>query len=118
MIPYMITVNRSVAIIKPQKPFIKWVNSLPDSDKKYTDDIFQEDCLAILIPEYDTEKDAKEYINAMWEDIFGEQLWGWYTDETLWPKGRTEKMFWKWFKVEFHSMVADPYDLPIEKEDL
>ncbi len=114
----MITINRSVAIIKPDKPFIKWANSLPDAAREYTDEEFQEDCNAILIPEYDSDKEARKYISQIWEDLFDEELWSWWTDETLWPKDRTEQMFWKWFKIEFHSMVADPYDLPIEKEDL
>lgn len=52
------------------------------------------------------------------EYLFDEELWGLCTNEDWWPKERTQKMFWQWFDVEFHSMVSDPYDLPIEKEDL
>lgn len=114
----MLTINRSVAIIRPKRPFIKWANSLPDNEREYADEAFQSDCQAVLIPEYDTDKDAEKYINDIWDDLFEEELWGWCTNEDWWPKVRTQKMFWQWFDIEFHSIVSDPYDLPIEKEDM
>jgi hypothetical protein len=114
----MYTINRSVAILRPQQPFIDWANNLPDAGFKASKKDFTTDCHVILIPEYDTDDEAREYISAMYEDIFEEELGGWCTEESWWPKDRTEKMFWQWFDFELHSMVIDPYVDPIEKEDL
>jgi hypothetical protein len=102
-------INRSLAIIKPKQSYIKWVNSLPDADREFSSDVFQEDCTAVLIAEYDTIKEARAHINKIWRDIFEYELAGWSTDEAWWPQERTQKMFWQWFGVEFHSMVFDPY---------
>ncbi len=112
----MYNINRSTAIIKPKQPFVEWANQLPDADFKVSVDELQNDCLVILIPEYTTNEDAKEYINELYEDIFEQELFDWCTDESWWPKERTQEMFWQWFNVEFHSVVIDPYEEPIEKE--
>lgn len=113
----MQTINRSVAIIRPKKPFIDWTNQLPDAEHKTSLDDFKDDCLAILIPNYGTNDEAKEYINEMAEDILEEELFSWCTHEPWFPKNQTKEMFWKWFEVEFHSIVVDPYEEPIQKED-
>jgi hypothetical protein len=112
----MYTINRSLAIIKPQQPFVDWANQLSDADGKVSLADFREDCLAVLIAEYDTDEEARGHINAMWEDLFEEELWEWCTEESWWPQERTREMFWEWFDVEFHSVVADPYEDPIKKE--
>ncbi|MDE2040965.1 MAG: hypothetical protein KGI59_01060 [Patescibacteria group bacterium] len=114
----MLTINRTVAIIKPKRPYIKWANSLPDADREYTDEVFQKDQRVLLIPEHDTPKEDRAYINTIWREIFDEELLGWSLNRSWWPKERTQKMFWQWFDVEFHSMVVDMCDTPIETEEL
>jgi hypothetical protein len=39
-----------------------------------------------FIPECDTNEDAEEVLNDLWEEIFEEELAGWYTDTSTWPK--------------------------------
>jgi hypothetical protein len=114
----MKTINRSIAVIRLKQPFVDWVNSFPYEDKVYTVESFRDDCTAVLIPEYDTDQEAKDHINEVWEELFEDELEGWYTDESLWPEDRTQGLFWQWFEVEFHSMVLDPYQEAIEWEDL
>ncbi|MGB7291539.1 MAG: hypothetical protein WBD99_05155 [Thermodesulfobacteriota bacterium] len=113
----MYTINRSIAIIKPKQPFVDWANQLPDAEWKVSLDNFKVDCLAILIPEYGTDDEAKEYIAEIYEDIFEEELFGWCTEESWWPQNLTQEMFWEWFDVELHSTVIDPYMDPIVKEE-
>jgi hypothetical protein len=113
----MNSINRSLAIIKPKQPYIKWANSLPDDDREYVSEVFQKDCFVVLIHEYGTEKEAVGYINKMWRMLFKEQLEGWCLDTEWWPKNITQKMFWKWFDVEFHSVVVDSLEETIEKEE-
>ena len=91
---------------------------MPDSESKSSLDDFKTDCLAILIPEYNTDEEAKVHINEIYEDIFIEELFGWCTDESWWPQDRTNEMFWQWFGVELHSIVVDSSAEPIVKEEL
>ena len=111
----MHTINRSIAIIKPKQPFVDWANQLPDAEWKALLDDFKTDCLAILIPEYETDEEAKGYINEIYEDIFIEILFGWCIEESWFPQDRTDEMFWRWFEVELHSIVMDSCMEPIEK---
>lgn len=100
-------VDKSIAIIKPKQPFIDWANQLPDADGAITLDNFKDDNTAILIKPYDTDKMAKMRIDDIWEELFENELYGWCTNEDCWPKERGKKLFWKWFDVEFHSVVYD-----------
>jgi len=112
----MKTINRSVAVIKPKQLYVDWINQLPSTEEKLTLGDLQSDCTAILIPEFDREEESKAFISAMTESLFAEELAGWCTDETCWPKKRTNRMFWKWFEVEVHSEVFDAGKGPIKKE--
>lgn len=103
----MTSVNRYVAIIKPKQPYVDWINQLPDTEEKLTVEDLQSDCTAILIPEFDLAEESKAFIDAMAEGLFEEELAGWCTDESLWPRSRTRALFWQWFEVEIHSEVFD-----------
>jgi hypothetical protein len=112
----MKSINRYVAILKPRQPYVDWINQLPDTEEKLSIEDLQDDCTAILIPEFDRPEEAKAFISAMAESLFEEELRGWCTDESQWPKGRTNRMFWKWFDVEVHSEVMDAGKGGIRKE--
>ena len=81
----MYIINRSIAIIRQKQPFVDWANQLPDAELKSSLDEFKTDCLAILIPDYDTDEEAEGYINEIYEDIFIEILSGWCTEEAWFP---------------------------------
>lgn len=112
----MKSVNRYVAIIKPRQPYVDWINQLPDTVERLAVEDLQMDCTAILIPEFDRPEESQAFINAIAEGLFDEELAGWCTDETLWPKNRTKSMFWQWFEVEVHSEVFDAGRGAIKKE--
>jgi hypothetical protein len=103
----MYSVNRSVLIIRPKSPYIKWANSCSGDGSEYSREYFETRCTALLMPKYFFEKEARAYINKTWKEIFEEVLKGWEADEALWPRNRTRKMFGKWFGVESCSMVVD-----------
>lgn len=112
----MKSINRSVAVIKPKKPYVDWINQLPDTEEKLTAENLQSDCTAILIPEFDRPEESMAFISAMAKTLFEEELNSWCTDNGLWPKIRTNRTFWKWFEVEVHSEVFDVVRGPIKKE--
>jgi len=101
------TINRSLAIIKPKQPFVDWANQLPDAKWETSFKDLQDDCTAFLIPEYDSDFDARMFIEKHCSEIFEDELFSWCTNEDWWPKIRTNKVFWEWFDVDLHSEIID-----------
>ena len=100
--------NCSAVIIKPKRPFAKWVNwanSVSSGDFEQPYKHFLQDCSVVAIPKCLTYKEARTYINSRWEEIFAAELGRQYISEALWPRDRTQKMFWLWFGMEFHSWL-------------
>lgn len=115
--PEMQAINRQVAILKPKQPFLDWNLSLPDAgslDLKFGD--IHKDRTVYLIPEFDSEDESLEFVYLNFIFFFEEELHGWYTDESAWPK-MTLGTFKKWFDVEIHSVAIDLLNEKIEKED-
>ena len=63
-----------------------------------------------LIPECDTEEDVRDVLRELCEEIFVEQLAGWFTDERTWPGERSFDVFCCWFDFQHHSMLVDLCD--------
>jgi hypothetical protein len=66
-----------------------------------------------LIPECDTEWDVADVLGELCEQIFVEQLAGWFTDSTAWPQDRGFDVFRCWFDYQHHSMLIDLCDEPL-----
>ena len=113
----MYTINRGVAVIKPRQPYLDWIRNLPDPDDEITLDALRDECTAILVPEDSNNLVVMEFINANHEWIFEVELESWWTDDADWPAKRDWETFCKWFDVEYHSVVIDPSDEAICKED-
>ena len=112
------TINRTALIVTIKQPVIDWVNKIfPDSpitdyfdDDEDKGDIF-------LLPQADYGEDTLDFVKRNYKEIFRYELWGWATDEKLWPKKITWKMFNEWFDYSIQSMVIDLVDEDIVKED-
>jgi hypothetical protein len=52
------------------------------------------------------------------EELFGEELIGWYTDPALWPRDRSLKMLKEWCSFELHTVVVDTGASPLEDDEL
>lgn len=114
----MYVINRSVAILKPNQPFLDWLAEVPDPEPlELTLGDLRHDCTALLIPDFDDEADALGYIYASFEELFEMELDAWYNDESLWPADRTLEMFEEWFDIEIHSMVTDMAEDEFAAED-
>jgi hypothetical protein len=50
-----------------------------------------------LIREMDSSGAIKKWIKENFDNLFANELNDWYTDENVWPKSRTYKMFAEWF---------------------
>jgi hypothetical protein len=106
-------VNRSVVIVKAKEPFVRWLKSLPDPMDISLEDI-NEDATAYLLPDYSYDDEQDEILRRYYPAIFEEQLDGWWTEERDWPPTRTFALFTQWFDIEFHSLIVDLVDAPLE----
>ena len=112
----MYVIDRTVAIVHPKQPFLEWLNSISDVEHAHTIEQAGRECLTFLMPRYVTQDDAEEALKHLYEGILTVQLSMGCTDETRWPVDMSYDMFRRWFDVEFHSMVIDPFENPIQKE--
>ena len=115
----MHSINRSAITIKPKTPFVDWLNSTPGDDK-YTLDDLRKDNLVFLAPApgYNTQAGVLKYLKTIFDQIFIWELYGWCTDDSIWPQDRTWKMFRDWFEIEINSEVFDLVDKGIVKEEV
>jgi hypothetical protein len=97
-------INRSVLILKPAEPYVEWARSLAREEMP---PLSQGDEVAWLVPTCDTEDEAEEVLQEVWEDLFENELAAWDEDESSWPPDRSYEMFRAWFDVRWHSMVVD-----------
>ncbi len=113
----MYEVNRSIALIRPNAPFLAWLKSLPgglDAGLRLED--LAADCNALLIPPVDDADSAADFVLHHYQTLFQAELADWCEDETLWPAPLTAERFSEWFSVEIHSVLTDLVDAPLERE--
>jgi hypothetical protein len=107
-------INRGSVIVRPKQPYLDWAAQLDDSGIVPDP---QDERTIYLIPEYDSDVEAMEILANCFDIIFEEELGGWHTDESAWPRKRTFALFREWFSFEFHSVVEDLCDYEIDDDD-
>ena len=105
--------NRSALIVRAKEPFLKWLKSLPDP-ADVSRDIINHDNTAYLLPDLSSGFEEAELLEQFYGLIFEEQLDGWRVEKNDWPEKRDLQTFNNWFDVEFHSVVLDLVDAPLE----
>jgi len=109
----MDTLNRSTVVVKPKQPFLDWLRAADPTSLDLTLlDLVQEPTI-YLIPECGTNEDGAEALRELSEEIFEEQLAGWYADNSTWPPDRSFEVFCRWFDYQHHSMLVDLSDEPL-----
>ena len=101
-------VNRSAVILKPKQPFLDWCKQ--DDANDLADIVFKqhhEEPQIYLLPGYDDSDSQQEILEDYWRALFEAMLEGWVTEESMWPKRRSFKMFREWFEITMTSMVLD-----------
>jgi hypothetical protein len=108
--------NRSAIVVKPRQPFLDWLHTADPTSRRLTlGDLVREPTI-YLIPECDTEEDVHQVLCELCEEIFVEQLAGWFRDEGSWPQDRSFEVFCLWFDFQHHSMLVDLSDEPLIDE--
>ena len=110
------TINRNALVVWPRTPFLEWLQSVdPTADELTLEDLTAEPTV-YLIPECDSEEAAEACLGRRYDRIFREELVGWHTDQSRWPRGRTFQLFREWFDWTYHSVLLDLTDEPLEHD--
>ena len=75
--------NRSAIVVKPRQPFLDWIHTADPTSRNLSLRELAQEPTIYLIPECDTEEDVRGVLQDLCEEIFAEQLAGWFTDEAL-----------------------------------
>lgn len=107
--------NRAAVLVRPKQAYIDWARSLDDSGIVPSAD---DERHVYLIPEFEFPEEVEQLLRQRYETIFEQELWGWHTNPSKWPKRRTYKVFLNWFEVEINSIIFDlcDYDLADDED--
>ena len=103
----MFEIERIVAVIKPTKRMLDFMQSLPNAKEELSLSHLRRDCTTLLIPAFKNPKQALQFIDRHYTGIFDNELQSWGVPDALWPQNRVLSKFHEWFDVEFHSLVYD-----------
>jgi len=114
----MKTINRFALIVRPDSPFIEWAaRAFNEPESKVRKELQGGEPSVYLLPEsIAAHADDPTFLKSYWRLIFNEELEGWCTDESRWPKRITEQLFRAWFKIELCTIVYDVSKSKIEYE--
>ena len=114
------TLNRHLVFLVPKQPVLDWLASVDDEPgKPLTLEQLCDDNDGFLLPQNvtDSHEQAVKWVEKRWQMFFEHFLDGWVTDESLWPPKLSLKLFREWFDIQYHSMLWDLAELPLEVED-
>jgi len=108
-------INRHAVILIPQQPALDWLIEIdPTAKGQLTLEAIQDEPDIFLIKEADEgEAEALRWVEKNWRIFFDHFLEGWVTDESMFPKNLSLKMFKQWFAVRYHSMIWDLEKAPL-----
>jgi hypothetical protein len=109
---------RTAALISRKQPYVDWANSLDPDGPPLTEALVRKRDV-YLGPYSAVEQTLEKALDAIWEYVFEEELFGWSTDESQWPPQRTREMFHAWFDVELADAIIDLVpDEPLTEDDM
>ena len=114
----MILLNRSAIVVVPKQPFLDWLRGVDAANTELTLDDLAAEPTIYLLPAYDSEEAMTEYLSEVYADIFEEELNGWHSDDSVWPRDPAFEMFCLWFDYRFHPMLVDVCDEPLAEEEV
>ena len=103
----MEAVNRFALIVRPKRRFMEWANALESGGRPLTQDELAGYSEVYLLDATDPDADREEVIDTYADEIWEQQLSGWWTDDSEWPKNRTPHTLRDWFEMTLVDMVFD-----------
>jgi hypothetical protein len=102
--------NRTVLILRPQKPFKEWLahmeRTLPKDERTPMSDVEHDRNVYLLPPSWHYDR-VEDYLSACYETLFAHELSEWTEDVTQWPARSDFATFKQWFTWEHHTMMVD-----------
>lgn len=111
--------NRAALLCRYRQPFVDWINAAdpsPSSSAVTLADVNAES--NVYLVEVEDEGELARWLELNAQTVFENELNGWYQDPALWPRDRSPRVLQDWCALEFHAIVIDTGDTPIEDEDL
>lgn len=110
--------NRGILVVRPAEPFLSWASELPaeEGEEPFDPETALEWKTAFLVPEFDTEEETWDWVEAHCTTVFEMQLADWHTDPATWPENRGWDTFAEWFEMEFIEIAWDLVDEPLSSE--
>ncbi len=116
----MPVINRTLAIVTLKKPFVDWLNSLPDRGDIDWEEAAMETAQPILLPDETLDDDelTDEVMSRYWHRIAISIFETWVLEPGWWPKNFSAEQFVEWFGVQLvDSPIVDLVKEPIEREE-
>src|SRR5438552_9170574 len=113
-----IMLNRAALILRYKQPFVDWINSADPSPTSHTltlAEVNQEH--TVYLVEVEDEDQLAQWLERNHQELFEEELNGWYTDPALWPRDRSLETLRKWCALELHTVVRDTGTSPLADDD-
>lgn len=110
-------INRDLLVITPKQACVDWANALGEDFELQMEDMSGHDAASsFLIPEFEDEEEALEWMEEGAEGWFSLLLMEWTDDRTKWPEDLSWENLNNFFHVNYQSMVMDLVNEPIEKD--
>lgn len=114
--------NRAAILLRMKEPAVRWINEADPSPESHEISIksANEECTIYLVSDEDGDGEiaVERWVKRNYKALFEDELFGWYTDPSLWPPSLTYKMFKEWFEIECHSVLRDTVDGPIFDDEI
>jgi len=111
----MKTINRTVLIVTPKKPFMDWARGFAEDPSEVEPvSVYHS---VYLIPEKFGESNFKPFLKKNFEIIFEEELYAMITEAERWPPKRDFKTFNAWFDTQACDTVFDLSHEPLIREE-
>jgi hypothetical protein len=110
--------NRAGLILRCKQHFVDWINAADPSPTSHPLTLAEADQEhTVYLVEVEDENDLSRWLARHHEELFEEELRGWYTDPALWPRDRSLKMLREWCSFELHTVVVDTGASPLEDDE-
>jgi hypothetical protein len=117
--PIVFQTNRGAIIVKRKQAFVDWINAKSeDGDAQLSLAAINIEPEIYLIPPFVGPEELKEILPQALEHIWQAELSGWVGEESVWPKDRSEKAFYKWFSIESSGGIYDLLEDELEREEV
>jgi hypothetical protein len=114
----VVTINRTAILVKPGQRFLDWLHQAdPTSANLKLNDLRLAPTI-YLLPECESEEEAGVHLKIACDEIFEEQLDGWYRVLSLWPRRRDFEAFNDWCEWSFDLVVVDLCTDPLIQEEM